>query len=310
MKAKLSFLTLPLCLGLIVTLVIAACSSGSTNSPPDGGTSNGGNVNYSSDARNDGMIDITRFDLERSGDKVYISGNITGTLEEPVVRVELITTNNSWIQNIEYNSQSGLTPSKTIVLTAEIDLTQASIECGKEYSVQLKACIDLACSNDKIATKNGTFDKPNDLYACVANSSGGGGASSSSEAMWVFAGPEVNENVILNTAITIGSGSFKLTGDSDTQPPIEVSGGTIRRATSLGGDDDVMPGKQYSSKEGVLGNTVPSGSTETLQQYEYYIIYFSDKSKYLLQFERGSFEGATWSKWPKKCTYWRATESP
>jgi len=312
MKAKHSFLAPAFCLGLVITLVIAACSSDNPSNPALPPDPNGpdGNTNYSSEANGE-VIGICEtcftISVDELSSKVTIRASATATQEEPVVVEELSINggDRSWIKNITYNGQPNLTPSKTVVLEAEIDLKEPAIECGKKYDIQFKACQDEACSQPKRATKNSEFTKPSTIYACqAANSSGGPGASSSSEAVWVFAAPQTAD-VILGLDIPIGSGSFKLTGDNDTQPDLVVSGGTIRRATGIG-DDDVEPGKSYSSKYEVFGSEVPSGSTEVAQEYQYYIIYFSD-SKYLLLFSR---IGDKWYNWPKKCTYWKATESP
>jgi len=302
MKAKLSFLAFALSLGLVITFVIAACSSDSNNSPVAGGTSSnsyGGGVN-SSAISNKG-IDIT-FTVSPSGEKVYINATIEGTFDEPIVKVEFVGIPPSWISSEEPYEL----PSKLVNLYATIDLNEKSIECGKEYSVQLKACIDAACSADKMATSQiETFTKPD--YICGISSDNGGGASSASVAPWVFAAPETVE-VPVNTYITIGSGSIKLTGDDEleAQPDIAVSNGTIRRPTAIG-DDDVVVGKEYSSSDKFLGSTVPTATTDVVQNQEYYLIYLNDGSKYLLFFEKGAISFAAW---PKKCTYWKATKFP
>ncbi len=310
MKAKLSFLALPLCLGLVITFVLAACSSETTTDNSQGGNSSESSNNYlSSDVKADGTVDIYGFAVETSGSKVYISGNVEGSIEEPIVRVEVLGLQPSWISyNSEGSNPKTYSPGvKTVSIDIELDLTQSSIECGKDYAVTLKACIDANCSAGKFATKSGTFKK-DPAYFCATSSAGGTPLSSSSEISWVFGGPQFAD-VPVNTSIPLGSGSFKLTGDDqlEAQPVITVSGGTIRRAESLGGDDDVVPGKAYSSRENVLGSKVPSGSTEDVQNQELYIVYLSGGNKYLLQFTKGA---ESFASWPKKCTYWLATESP
>jgi len=311
MKTKLS-LVLPLCLslGLVLTFVLAACS-GSTSVPPDSTSSSGGAVYHpSSDVQAPGIVEIRSFEVTTYGEKVYLTSSIEGSKEEPIVKVEILTTQPGWIS---YNDLGGnpktFSPGvKTITLNAEVDLNEASIKCSDNpHSITVKACIDQACSPGKYATETGTFEKPG--YLCVLSSSGGA-LSSSSEAAWVFGAPQFND-VSLNSPVSIGSGSFKLTGDDDGQPDMEVTNGKIRLATSLGVDDEsVVPGKSYSSKENALGSSVPASSKLEgeygVQNKEYYLIYLNDGNKYLVQFEGKP----KWIDWPKKCTYWLATESP
>ncbi len=301
MKAKLSFLMSALSLGLVIALVFVACSNETNNPPANGDTSSNSNGSVPPDVNNDGVVDFTQFSVSPSGEKVYISATIEGTFDEPIVKVEFLGIPSSWISSEPYTL-----PSKNVRLNSVIDLNEKSMDC-KQYSVQVKACIDDACSEKKMAAKSGTFTKPD--YMCGTSSAGGSGVSSSSESPWVFEAPRVVD-VPVNTSIEIGSGSIKLTGDADldAQPDITVIGGTIRRPTAIG-DDDVIVGKEYSSSDKYLGSTAPSANTEVAQNYEYYLIYLSDGSKYLLQFLKGD-NASSFASWPKKCTFWKAAKFP
>jgi len=305
MKTKLSFLVLPLCLGLLLTFVLAACSDG--NPAPNDGTSSGSqNPNLSSsNVYLPGEVDFLEFTVVDGGSKVYIDGTVEGTTEEPIVKVEFITTNSGWISNnsLGENPKTFSPGYKAVTFSAEIDLNEPSIKCSDNpHTIKVMACN----TKNKCATDSRTFNKPD--YLCALSSSGGA-VSSSSEAVWVFGSPQFAD-VPFNSPVTIGSGSVKMTGN-EGQPDIEVSNGKIRMPTSLGVDDDVVsPGKSYSSKENALGSSVPTKSKlegeDGLQNKTNYLIYLNDGSKYIIYFEAKT----TWPEWPKKCTYWPATESP
>jgi len=307
MKTKLSFLVLPLCLGMVVALVLAACGGESSPSgPQSGASSSGGYTPMSSDVTSSQVTISDNFGVELDYEIVRITGTIQAAKVDPLVKVEFRVNGSGWV-SYKGNPVTGaitfpVSDSVTLVRLsdAEIDLNNPSIPCSTLLTIQVVAYP--ASGEDNRGSKSGTFEKP--AYMCAISSSGTE-ASSSSEAVWKFEAPHF-EDVILNSAVNIGSGSFKLTGDDDAQPDIEVTGGAIRRAESIGGDDDVIPGKAYSVKN--LGSVVPSDTKEVLQNQEYYLIYLNNGDKYLLQFTKR--EGASWSSWPKKCTYWKATESP
>jgi len=308
MKAKLSFLSLPLCLGfLVLTFALAACSGSSNNSSGGESSDSQGGVNYSSAQASEGTIEIVRFEVQTSGEKVYITSTIEATKEEPIVKLEIQGIPANWISYSNLGDfQSG---AKTFTLDAEIDLNEPSIKCSDNpHSVTVKACIDQGCGPQKFRFETGTFNKPD--YLCNALSSGSG-ISSSSEAVWVFEAPQFSD-ISFDSPVTIGSGSIKATGN-EGQPDLEVSNGKIRFPTSLGTDDDnVVAGKAYSSKVNALGSAVPSTSKlyaddgEGMQNKGYYLVYLNDGSKYIVRFDAKT----NWPDWPKRCTYWRASESP
>jgi len=304
MKTKLSFLALPLCLGMVLTFVLAACDGGK-DSPGDelSSGSGGGSVitNPSSEVKSDSIVfDDKSFGTDLSGDKMYITGKIYGTVDLPIVKLEFKPNN-----LISYDDDIDL-PATNVTLTGRvyIDLTSSSLSgCGTKQYIEIKACTDQNCKG--YATKNVEYVRP-DRY-CAASSSSVTAASSSSKTVWKF-GQITTVDVPYNTKVDIGSGSFKLSGD-DGQPDIEVTGGKIRLATALCGSDDVEPGKEYSSEKSCLGSEVPTtnslGGDLGVQMGEFYLIYYSD-SKYLVQFEKKT----SWIDWPKKCNFWMATVSP
>jgi hypothetical protein len=298
MKTKL-YLALP-CLGLVLALVLAACGgdSGTNNM---GGPSSDSGAPYapSSEVKSDSVV-IDGFGTELEGDRVSIVGKIFGTPANPIVIVEFSPAN--W-----FSSEISLpTPTVTLGGRVYIDLDNPSITtCGK-LPISVKACIDMACKT--YSTKNSEFDRP---QSYCNSSSSGADISSSSEAVWRFGEATPIADIPLNASISIGSGSFRLSGD-DGQPSITVTGGTVR-ATGLSmiGDDTPVPGTPYSSRENVLGSSVPTSSVfgndnEGVQNKDYLLIYFGS-TIYLLRLEAKSG-----SPWPtaKQGTYWLATEHP
>jgi hypothetical protein len=304
MKAKLSFLALPLCLGLVLTFVLAACSSGGgTNG--SGGSSSNSNTVYSSEIAPEGTVDIVGFNVQTQGERVYITATIEATKDEPIVKLEITGIPMNWLSYSNLGEfQRGV---KTFILDAEIDLNEPSIKCSDNpHKFTVKACINDACGPQKYTFKEGEFNKPD--YLCNLSSSGGA-VSSSSEAVWMFGAPQFSD-IVFNNPVTVGSGSVKATGD-EGQPDIEVSNGKIRHVMSLGVDDDeIVPGKSYSSKESALGSkpaeTSKLDGDDGMQNKEYYLIYLNDGGKYLIRFDAKT----SWPDWPKRCTYWLATESP
>ncbi|MCL1955686.1 MAG: hypothetical protein FWF63_00055 [Fibromonadales bacterium] len=317
MKTKLSFLALSLCLGIVLTFVLAACS---TNDPVQGsGSSSSAGATHtpSSNVDNPGVVEIRNFELDAttSSDKIYISGKVEATKANPIVRIEFITTGSGWVSFDDKPVTGPITlpgVSSVQLSDARIDLMNPSIPCATHY-LTVKACIDEKCSAGKFTQESKQFTKPEMLCAL---SSSGGEVSSSSEAVWVFAPPSPDAEVPLNGSVQVGSGSFKLSGD-EGQPDMEVFGGKVRPVVALG-TDDVEPGKSYSSKESLLGSTPATaiklsnircgGDPCVVQNGDYYLIYLDGGDKYLVQFKKAP--GHTWPDWPKACTLWRATVSP
>jgi len=314
MKTKLSFLALPFCLGLVLTFVIAACSSGGGSGPEPGkssGSTGGPSLNLSSEQSGEKIDFSDDFEVYVSNELVLMKGTIDATSKEPIVRLEFITQNGSsqpgWVKYKDDPVTGPLTVSTPFVKLndVEIDLNNESISCGS-HSITIKACTDPNCPAGKVASRNGSFVKPEQM--CVSSSSAGA-PSSSSEAVWVFGAPQSGD-ANYNSSITVGSGSVKLIGadEHDTQPDVEVSGGKIRRVDAVE-DDDIVPGKPYSSKKGAFGSDPATSSNlqdEGLQQDDYYLIYLSGGDVYLIQFSKKTI----WPEYPKTYTIWRATEHP
>jgi len=300
MKTKLSLLALPLCLGLALTLALVACGSdGPTNSTPS--SSSGLPPPLSSEVSNPEVKISDDFAVSVTYEIGDIIGKIDGSGNNPITKIEF--TPSGWVQ-----TRNITLPSPSINLTgkADIDLTNSSIQCGKPQTIQVQACAEKICSS-----KNATFEKP--AYLCEPSSSSG--ASSSSEAGWRF-GPPTNANIDkLNDDVNIGSaGSFILRSEDnnpkDGTPDMVVTGGKVRSVVSqnlISEKNGQIPTTTYSAAD--LGKNVPASnvSDEPATDESYFLVYFDNGDKYLVYFERG---GSRWSEWPKKCTYWKAIESP
>jgi len=307
MKTKLSFLALPLYVGLIFTFVLAACGGGSGGGESEVSSSSIVGGYTSSGSTNEAIISVDEFYTEPGASgKINVLGVISATKAVPVVKVEFTT---SWITAVDY----GL-PIKTVDLTGTyIDLTNPAIPCG-EHEIGVKGCTDATCkvsAESAVATANAKFEKP---QSYCNSSSSEAIPSSSSEASWVF-GAGTPGTAAVNVSQSIGPGSFKLTGDGvmDTQPGLEITGGTVRDLglISMCGDDDVpVVGKPYPSAS-CLGNTVPTKPSLDpdfgVQHKGYYLIYFGSSAPYTIYLVRFEVLPPTW---PKNYTYWPVTEHP
>jgi len=343
MKAKLSFLAPllnrglapSLCLGLVITLVIAACSSdGGTKNPDPGPGPNGG---YSSGSNTDapGEIIIKNFEVDNTGERwVEIRGSVEAAAADPIVRVSYSISSPgklSWIL-LDGNGLTGpITDVGTGVsfdLFARIDLKNNNeIPCGQDFYINVEAYTKKGTHASRSDPKY-KFSRP-DVY-CQLNSSGGGEQSSSSVAVWRF-GPPADGQARAENSYTIpiggGSASFKLLGDGDIvdQPDLQMTGGTIKQVTPCNDDGtvtagtggDVQVGTPYSSKESCLGSTRATATKvsqidglEGIQpKQDYYLVYLDDNSGvYLLFFTVG--DGGDLFSWPLKYIIWPATEKP
>lgn len=307
MKTKLSYLALPLCWGVVLALVLAACSEDKNDSGGGGGTSSPSSEPYrlSSEVAGNDSVSIDGFGVDPESSRINITGTVYGTGVNPIVKVEF-----SPASYFSYESELVL-PSPTVKLTGKvyIDLANPSLtQCG-QFDITVKGCLDMACSPGKYATRNSKFERP----ASFCNSSSSEAmVSSSSEVMWVFGSATPIPDVPMGQSVSIGTGSFRLDGD-EGQPNITVAGGTVRATGlgSMGEDDTPVAGKAYSSKENFLGSSVPTSSTygnadEGVQNKDYLLIYFGS-TVYLLRLEAKSGQP-----WPvaKQGTYWPATEHP
>jgi len=308
MKTKFSFLAMALYLGLALAFVLSACGGGDDTPPPSTSSPSSAPYNPSSEVNNDSTVKISNFGLTELGGKYYIAGLIQGSQAKPIVRLEFTTEGSGWVSfgGTPTNAINLPVPSRVVDLSNDgptiIDLSNTAIDCNKQYSVTVKACIDATCSAGNFSTKNGTFTKTDPTYC--ASSSSGGGVSSSSELAWVFGGL-TTASVPQNTDVPIGASFVKLSGD-DTQPLLTVTGGAVRDLvgckTILAGADDPVVGKAYSAIE--LGNTSPTGSTyNDLNENCYYLIYIGGDTRYLIRFKRS---GDKWYNWPKQVQYWQA----
>jgi len=324
MKEKLSFLALPLCLGLVITLVLAACSSGGgTNSSHETSSSSVNPGGISSNVQIVGVLTIEPFSVYISDKKAIISGTVTATPADPVARLEFLinnsSTNANWISYDDrpVNGSINIDPkTPALDLYAEINLKNDDIPCDEVIIVTVIAYN----STNKFASVNETITKPSNL--CTVSSSAGA-VSSSSVAVWRFGQPTVEEVFAGGTPITIGSGSFELVGvlPVDGQPDLKVYNGKVRPANPCKDSDldDIKPGEPYSSERDCLGNTPAKVSKLSdcgeggfdicyAQPEEYFLIYLDNGGIYLVQFK--PIDDEKYTAWPKKATYWEALEHP
>jgi len=345
MKAKLSSLALPLnrglalalCLGLVITLVLAACSGDSpTKSNPDpgpnGGYSSLGNVDVP------GEVEIDGFDIVTEDKRVIISGTACGTKDDPVVKVTYSISSPGKLGWISYNGSplSGSISNDSRCfdprdgdIDLKIDLKNTEIPCDQEFYINVEA----VNKSGKKASREGKPFKKTGSSLCNVGNSSGAELSSSSIASWKFGVP-MEGQVYGNISYPLGSGSFVLIDDPDYVPPggtqgnmvdqpdLKITGGKIRgpvavcnyEGTSAGTSGDVKPGEIYSSEDKCLGSTPATNTSLSqieglgLQPRDYFLIYMDGGSIYLLFFTDG--EGGSVSKWPLKYIYWPATDHP
>lgn len=189
MKTKLSFLALPFCLGLVLTFVIAACSSGdSPNGPSNSSNSNsGGGNSYSRppDVDDAEVVFSSNFDVVVEGNLVVFTGNVDGSSKDHIVKLEFLTNGKAqgWVtyKDDPVTGPISMDISTVVLSKAEIDLTNSAIPCGT-HSVTVGACIQ----SGKCSQKSKDFTKPESMCAV---SSSDAAPSSSSEAVWVFGDP-------------------------------------------------------------------------------------------------------------------------
>lgn len=316
MKTRLSLLALPPCWGLALVLIfaLAACDDGSKGGSSDGSSSSkSGSSNNppTGPGEENKEVAFDGFDVgEPDGNKIYLKGLALGTNKDPIVRLEY---SGSFPLTCLTDLEGSIPSSGIRTLSSPIssydftnvditlkDNSSCTMEC-KDHWIRVKACAS-KCSES--AVKN--FKKAKN---CATSSSGGAQeSSSSSEAVWAFESPR-SESVNASSTVTIGSGSIKLEGGGETdQPDIVVSGGKIRTTTVTGADfpGDVQANHDYSTKD--LGTDQPTSDRLAMQQFQFYLIYFSNGDKYLLVFTKD--DDSVWSRWPKKCYYWKATKSP
>jgi len=321
MKTKLSFLALPLCLGLALTFVLAACSSGSGSKPDEGNSSNSNNggTPYSSNVQDeDGFItfdpDDPSIGVDRMGNKYYLQGTISSPNRVPIKKLEFITTGSGWIS---YKDEPVTRPidldvNYIYLVDAEINLTNSSIPCGT-HRFTVKVCLDAACSTGKFGTKNGTFEKPADEF-CLSSSAGGGGVSSSSEVKWRF-GTKETASVGDGGSRSIGSASITLKDEkvngADT-PYMTVTNGRVRYAGINFDIDSFVNGYPQSNID--YPNNIfhlESSQTKTdVQINEYYLIITNSGDKYLVRVEPRDGPDGAQSLWPKVVHYWKAEGGP
>jgi hypothetical protein len=309
MKTKLSFLALPLCLGLVLAFALAACGGDSGNSPGASSSSGGAVFSPSSEVVSDNVyFDDTfgTYDGTTYG-TVDIVGRIHGSVKSPVVRLEFSPPGVVYYEGTLATGPITVS-APSIVLTghAYIDLESPSLQTCGTVDFGVKACINESCSGEgAVATKNGQFQRPQTF----CNSSSSGEVSSSSEVVWKFSAPNP-VNFAQNANIQIGSAGYvKLSGD-DGQPDITVTNGKIREAgvgNYIGDEEYPTPGIGYPTTS-FFGSAVPTASEAVAQNRLYFLIYFSNNEKYLIRFE--AKQGSNWFDWPKQGTYWQATESP
>jgi len=335
MKTKLSFLALPsLCLGIVLTFVLAACSSdsssGSGNEPGTSSNSGGGEKPPSSAVQ--GKLVISNLGVERrnSNSPIFdVIGIVEGSTSAKVLKVEfhLDKASSNWIYDSDkqpVNSAINIDAPGALSFPLSnyyIDLSSKDFGsyCGP-LKFWVKACADDKCAVDP--TTSNTVEFQRDQSFCNPSSSSQTVQSSSSEAKrWKFGTATEVEISGLDEWITISgtSLSFALL-ESDGQPDLEVKGGAgLRKANTLCGADDIEPGTYYDvkdSKSGLecLGDAVGTKNKISLASPDDpsvsegdYIFIYSGNNIYLLHFQKGADR---WRMWPKKCTYWKALENP
>jgi len=346
MKAKLSFLALPLrkglapvlCLGLVVAFVLAACGEDSPTKPdptpgPGGGYSSVGN----SDSPKGDVVFVGEELI--TGDRwVDIIGDAVAIVADPLKSVKYSISSPGKLGWLLYGGDRvpltdgsipiPLNPDGTnthsVTIAVKIDLkNNDDIPCGQEFTVNIVAINQSGSS----ATRSFKFTRDNSF--CALNSSPAP-LSSSSVISWRFDVPPVEGQAYASTdprgsgSYQIGSGSFLILGDPDqySAPDLKISGGKVRIPEAVCNDDKTINGDggnisgdvAYSTKSTCLGNTPAQKESLTeidpdnsISKEDYFLVYLNDGEVYLLYIT--STDGGT-IKWPVKYMYWRAKEKP
>jgi len=328
MKTKLSLLMAPFCLGLVLVLVIAACSKDGGGDEPGPSSNSGGNSYYAPSSEKDNPS-IKFEDLDQSyveDGKFWITGKIFAIGKDAsIAKLNFTPAGRVSYKGSLVNGRISVTGS-TISLSGVTFVDFESFAgCGKQ-NITVEACLDSDPDCKVAATKNLDFTKPESY--CAPSSSSQTAMSSSEAKGWKFGAAQSISITDPEVPVSIGSASFKLLGEkTDTQFDLEVlNGGKIRvvedpcgyNATANEPSEYIELGKSYDSSKRCFGDEAPTKSILSEASPDapsvqaapnlFYFIYSGNK-QYFLAFTKG--EGATsFSRWPKKCTYWEATESP
>jgi len=332
MKTKLSFLALPLCLGLLLTFVFAACSDDSNDDNGGGASSNSsGPTPPPTSAGQQGnsiKFDNPPFGLdEQEGDKINLKGKVTGTSAVKIKKLEfgIKPSVSNWLYGYnpdkdKYELVSGSVTIEAVGVSLNdyyIDLTGFSPNTCGQFEVWVKAYGGEGTALDTATSPIKTFTRANSYCSGSSSSQGFQAPSSSSESGWKFGGDHAQKDISWNTSFTLGSGSIKLTGDpaSETQPGLEVEKGkiVIEPISLAPVQGEISTTREYTSKElFTAGNNAASKLPDDsgIQLFYYYIIYFDGGDKYAVQFSSKTGDDNNWGAWPKKIEYWKATISP
>jgi len=322
MKTKLSFLALPsLCLGIVLTIVLAACTSGGSSSDDDkSSNSNSGGGGTSSAAPDvKGQLEITDLGVEvrKNGEKADLTGMIAGKAGARIFKIvfSLDKSASSWLYDGENDKSVNTTmnfddpgvPSHALS-KYYIDLTAIS-GCGSNVTFTVEAYSDK--DGKDVTRKSAAFKKD-----CVNSSSSQTTAQSSSseEKKWQFEEPPTTVTIADSAEwVTIKNSSvtFAFRGDEPGQPDLEVKGGYVRKANGCPDDED----DNLAGKEDCLGSDVATKTKVSESNPDdpsvgtgNWVLIYSGNDRWLLHFLHG--DGIKWAKWPKKCTYWKAKVSP
>lgn len=328
MKTKLSFLALPLCLGLMLAFVLAACGgdSGSGGGGDGEKSSSSYTQNYSKaeDPTVNIPLDVLNVTCDPEG-KCTIPGFINAMGSDTATGVaNLIQSvtfnaeNVSWFSDKDGRPLSGpITPNiKSVKLSsyASVDITRTEIPCG-EHKFTVTACTDAA--KKKCGNVEGSFVKP-DSY-CRSSSSGGAEASSSSsEIMWVF-GDEQQKTFKYGEIQTISDNvKFQLVNVEDgSDGYIKAERGSIRSLLGVPCNDmfDDTPNTSGYPRPGVgypnrkfssLGNPTPILTVEAgfIRTCYNLICSENETEKYLIMLDEVSGSDS----WQAR--YWKVVTGP
>ena len=231
MKTKLSFLALPLCLGLALVFALAACD-GSTSGPPNGGessTSNGGGGTSSPESP---VYKVNGSDIyvDNSSEKIELMGKFEAAV--PAYKMVSLQFNKP---GVIYDNRDVGTNIINFDSTQSINMNRGYIPFASIPDCGEKTITATVCHKQGVACGEHTFKykKPDDY---CATSSAGGNVSSSSEAKWKFGARGTlqalngSENSIPGSSIRF---TFTQVGEEFGYTNISVAGGgNARRWTS------------------------------------------------------------------------------